>query len=286
MTIIAASTYSFNQLITAGKLSQLESIALAKELGFDAIEIVDLIHDGQQSDQDYARSLRQEMDRLAFPLTNFTFGADFLNGSDGNFEVEVERVKTMIDIAEILGAKSVRHDATAGKPGLSFQQVLPTLVEGCLAVTEYAATKGIVTMVENHGLFSQDSLRVEELYTAVNHPNFRLLVDMGNFLCVDEDPAIAVSRVASYAGYAHAKDFHVKSGNGSHPGEGFFQTRGGNFLRGAIIGHGNVPVEQCLRILINAGYNGPLAIEFEGMEDNLTGMKISLANLRRYIGKQ
>lgn len=281
MTIIAASTYSFNPLISSGKITQLESLVFAQKLRFDAIEIVDLLHDNQLSDRDYAQTLRDELDHLDFPITNFTFGADFLNGSDGDFEAEVARVKTMIDIAEILGAKSVRHDATSGKPGLSFNQVLPTLVKGCLAVTEYAETKGIMTMVENHGLFSQDSSRVEELYSAVNHPNFKLLVDMGNFLCVDEDPTIAVSRVAPYAGYAHAKDFHLKA-SGSDPGEGFFQTRAGNFLRGAIIGHGNVPVEQCLGILKNAGYDGPIAIEFEGIEENLEGLRISLANLRRY----
>ncbi|MBP1043134.1 sugar phosphate isomerase/epimerase [Vagococcus sp. BWB3-3] len=282
MTIIAASTYSFNQLISAGEISQIESIALAKDLGFDGIEIVDLIHDNAQSDLDYAQSLRNELDRLAFPITNFTFGADFLNGSDHDFEREVARIKQMIDIAEVLGAKSVRHDATNGRPGDSFAQVLPTIVKGCLAITEYAATKGITTMVENHGLFSQDSTRLESLYTAVNHPNFKLLVDMGNFLCVDEDPTLAVSRLAPYAGYAHAKDFHIKSGNDSHPGEGFFQTRGGNFLRGAIIGHGNVAVAQCLRILKLAGYDGPIAIEFEGIEKNMEGLRISLANLRQY----
>lgn len=283
MRLIAASTYSFNQLISAGTITQLESISLAKELGFDAIEIVDLIHDNQLSDQEYAQELRNELNRLEFPITNFTFGADFLNGSNGNFDMEVAHVKQMIDIADILGAKSVRHDATIGKSGYSFEQVLPTLVRGCLAVTDYGATKGIMTMVENHGLFSQDSTRVEALYAAVNHPNFKLLVDMGNFLCVDEDPTLAISRLAPYAGYAHAKDFHLKSGQDSHPGEGFFQTRGGNFLRGAIIGHGNVPVKQCLTILTLAGYEGPLAIEFEGMEDNIEGMRISLANLKRYM---
>ena len=38
-------------------------------------------------------------------------------------------------------------------------------------MTEYAAAKGIKTMVENHGFFCQDSDRVEKLVTAVAHPN-------------------------------------------------------------------------------------------------------------------
>ena len=106
---------------------------------------------------------------------------------------------------------------------------------------------------------------------------------MGNFVCVDEDPAIAVSRVAPYAFYVHAKDFHLKSGEGTDPGEGYAKTRGGNYRRGAIIGHGNVPVKSCLTALKMANYTGGIAIEFEGMEDNITALKIGLINLKRYI---
>ena len=138
-------------------------------------------------------------------------------------------------------------------------------------------------MVENHGFFCQDSERVEKLVNSVANDNFGLLCDMGNFLCADENPVDAFSRVAPNAFYCHAKDFHVKSGMGSDPGEGFFKSRAGNYLRGAIIGHGDVPVVQCLSILKNAGYDGYIAIEFEGLEDCEKGISIGLSNLRRYV---
>ena len=140
-------------------------------------------------------------------------------------------------------------------------------------------------MVENHGYFAQDSLRVEKLITAVGHPNFGVLVDMGNFLCVDEAPQDAVGRLMPYAFHVHAKDFHVKSGNEPDPGTGWFTSRGGNYLRGAIIGHGIVPIVQCLKIMKSKGYNGVLSIEFEGMEEPLRGLEIGLQNLRRYVSQ-
>ena len=62
-----------------------------------------------------------------------------------------------------------------------------------------------------------------------------------------------------------------------------FGTRGGNYLRGAIIGHGNVPVLQCLRIMQREGYNGVLSIEYEGIEDVLMGVQIGHDNLRRLV---
>ena len=116
------------------------------------------------------------------------------------------------------------------------------LAKGCRAVADYPAQKGIRTMTENHGFFSQDSLRVEKLINTVASDNFGQLVDMGNFLCADDDPVTAVGRCAPYAFYVHAKDFIVKSGQGVNPGQGFFLSRGGNFLRGTIVGHGDVPV--------------------------------------------
>ncbi|NLL47779.1 MAG: sugar phosphate isomerase/epimerase [Firmicutes bacterium] len=75
----------------------------------------------------------------------------------------------------------------------------------------------------------------------------------------------------------------MKSGNGPGPGQGWFQTRGGNYLRGSIIGHGEVPLLQILRILKNADYSGVLSIEFEGLEDPLKAILIGLENLRRYL---
>ena len=285
---VPVSTHSFQRLLSAGEITQFECVAKAAEMGFDAIEFVDILpHDGS-SREEYAKKLRAECERLGLAISNYTVSADFINGCDGDLEKEIKRVKGEIDIAAILGAPGVRHDATWGFGNgryQGFDKVLPRLAEGCRCVTEYAATLGIRTMVENHGLFCQDSRRVEKLVLAVDHENFGLLCDMGNFLCVDEDPTQAISRTAPYAFYAHAKDFLVKSGSGPNPGKGFFKTRGGNYLRGTIVGHGAVPVRQCISILKAAGYDGMVAIEFEGMEDVLEGISIGLENLRRYIGE-
>ena len=61
------------------------------------------------------------------------------------------------------------------------------LEKGCRGVTEYAAGKGVRTMVENHGHFVQDSDRCEVLMRTVNHPNFGALVMVrsGNVIRVE-----------------------------------------------------------------------------------------------------
>lgn len=285
---IGVSSYSYSRLVRSGAMKQIDVIGAAKEAGFDVIEFSTIQVPEGQTLPTYAQALREEARRVDIPIANYTIGADFLNGSAGDLAAEIARVKKEVDIAEILGAPGMRHDATggyvAGHVGAKgFDDALPRLAEGCRAVTEYAATKGVRTMVENHGYFCQDSIRVEKLMNAVGHANFGALIDMGNFYCADEDAGEAVGRLARYAFHAHAKDFHIKSGSSFHPGEGWFISRGGNFLRGAIIGHGDVPLLQALRALKRTGYDGVLSIEFEGMEDVLNSLRIGLVNLRRLV---
>ncbi|MGC9393636.1 MAG: sugar phosphate isomerase/epimerase family protein [Anaerolineae bacterium] len=285
---IGVSSYSFHRLVRDGAMSQLDVIAKAKEMGFDVIEFSTFHLPEGETPLTFAPQVKAECGRVGIEIANYTISADFLKGSGGDWQAEVERLKDEVRVAQILGVPGMRHDAAWGFAvdhvgPRGFDDALPTLVNGCHAVTEFAAGLGIKTMVENHGFFAQDSERVEKLVNGVGHPNFGLLIDMGNFLCVDEDPTAALGRLMPYAFHVHAKDFHVKSGNEPNPGEGWFQSRGGNYLRGAILGHGDVPVVQCLRLMKKANYDGVLSIEFEGIEDPLKGIKIGLDNLRRFV---
>ncbi len=282
---ICVSSYSFQPMLKSGEISQLGLIKKVKEMGFDGIEFTDLSPENGLSEREYAQMLREESERLNLPIVNYTIGAELINRP---LDEECERLFGKVDVAAILGASGMRHDATGGFEGAKgrfcgFDQALPTLIEGCRRVTEYAAEKGVSTMVENHGFFAQDSDRVEKLVTGVANENFGLLVDIGNFACADDPSDKAVGRVAKYAKHVHIKDFHIKSGSEPDPGRGFFRSRAGNYLRGAIIGHGNIPVAQCIGILKRAGYDGYVSIEFEGIEQTLKGIEIGLENLRRYV---
>mgnify|MGYP003293959938 CR=1 FL=1 len=88
----------------------------------------------------------------------------------------------------------------------------------------------------------------------VNHPNYGWLVDIGNFICADENCAISVGKLKDFIAHVHAKDFFIRSGMEPDPGRGWFQTRAGNYIRGTILGHGVIPVTQCLAILKRAGW--------------------------------
>ncbi len=66
----------------------------------------------------------------------------------------------------------------------SFQEARP--IESLRAAAGYAAEKGTQLTTENHGGYFALSPRLEHLFEAVNHPNFGLLCDIGNFQDADE----------------------------------------------------------------------------------------------------
>ncbi len=122
--------------------------------------------------------MREECARLGLPVVAYTVGADFLFGAGGDWRAEAKRLREEVRVAHALGAPCMRHDATGGFPRehhgpRGFDDALPILIQGCRAVTEYAAEFGIRTTVENHGCFCQDSERVERLMNGVGHAEFR-----------------------------------------------------------------------------------------------------------------
>ncbi len=285
---ISVSSYSFQQYIKAGKLSQLDTVKAAYDLGLRAIEFIDLCPEFGKAptldeQKEYAKLIRAEADKYGMDINAYTIGANlFKKGEDA--EKEIKRLCDQLDVAAILGAKVMRHDVcwTYGKEAdaRSFELMLPTIAANARKVTEYAATLGIKTCSENHGTIAQDSYRVEKLFSAVAHENYGLLVDMGNFACVDEDSAMAVSRVAPYAFHVHAKDWLVHDFDEDFPSG--YHTRGCRRLVGCAVGEGNIPVKRCLAILKKAGYDGYVSIEYEGPNDCIEGIKQGIENLKSF----
>ena len=276
---ISVSSYSYSQLGN----SDFERIDLAKKMGFEGIEFAE-INPGDSDKTEYAKELKAYADRAGVAISNYAIGADFINR---DVDEEIGRLKDEVDIADILGVKTMRHDATIGpeeerfsKTG--FEKYLPVLAKGCKAVTEYAKTKGIKTSVENHGYYCQQSDRVEALIKAVNDDNFGWLVDIGNFLCADENPLDAVKVGVKHIVYAHVKDFYYADRSVEKP-DGYFDTRDGNHLCGSVLGDGIVPVAECVELIKKSGYDGWITLEYEGRETPLTAVPKGLEFLRKTI---
>ena len=283
---ISVSSYSFSQYIRDGRMTQADCVSKAKEMGFDAIEFTDIDGAALEEQKENAAKIREEAEKVGIDINAYTIGACLFGDTEEKMQAEVARLKDQLDVAKILGAGVMRHDVcySLGKTGKSrsFDLMLPDIAKNARLVSEYGASLGIRTCSENHGYIAQDSDRVERLFNAVNCENYGLLVDIGNFICVDENPVTAVSRVAPYAVHVHAKDMYIRSTKT----EGCLgRTRGGNYFGGAVVGEGDIPVKQCLGILRRAGYDGYVSIEYEGVEDCICGIARGYKNLKRIISE-
>ncbi|MBE5806961.1 MAG: sugar phosphate isomerase/epimerase [Clostridiales bacterium] len=268
---IGVSSYSFSGYMRQTSATLADICGIAKDMGFDGIEFIDLPAEGHADELEQADALRARCDELGLPVVAYTVRADFLED-----EREADRLKQKLEVAAHLGAKLMRHDVT-WRTDVPWRDIIARTAPAIREVTEYAQTLGIATCTENHGFVLQDADRLEALMRAVDHPNYGWLVDFGNFLCADQDPFHALPIAAPYAFHAHAKDFLLKD---SAPGEGWITTRGGRAIRGTVLGHGVVPIAACVSALRQAGYDGWLSLEFEGWEDCLRAVKAGLAYLR------
>jgi sugar phosphate isomerase/epimerase len=107
-------------------------------------------------------------------------------------------------------------------------------------------------------------------------------MDVGNFLCADENSVAAVKNNLPFASHIHFKDFFVRRFY-ADPGEGFFKTSTGNYLRGTIVGQGDVDTRAIVKLVKDSGYKGFISVEFEGMEECRNGSRIGMANLKRFF---
>ncbi|WP_054711129.1 sugar phosphate isomerase/epimerase [Bacillus sp. JCM 19041] len=283
------SSYSLNQAIQSGEMTILDVVDYVADVGADHIEIVpigfDLLENPALVDEIANRTRARGLE-----ISNYAVGANFIQETTEEYESVIETVKKHVDVASRLGASRMRHDVASRKLEETsfafFEEDLPSLVAACQEIADYASQYNIITSVENHGFYIQASERVQRLVRAVNRDNFKTTLDIGNFLCVDEDPLVGVANNLSYASIVHFKDFYCRKSNNLPIKEGWLQTSSGRYLRGAIVGHGDVAISEIVAFIQEKGYDGYVSIEFEGMEDCRIGAKLGLQTIKQLWKEQ
>ena len=280
---IGVSSYSYNsELVKKGNFTQYSTIAAAKNQGFDTIEFVALEPHNSMTKKEYARLLNEHAKEVDIDISAYLVGANFLQPDTASIKAEVKRVCEELDVAAELGVKLFRHDL--GGPSKGFDNYMMEIVPYVVEITKYAETLGIKTMSENHGYVFQNGERMEKFVNAVNHPNYGLLCDIGNFLCLNQDPIPEITRIAPYTIHVHAKDFLIINKDICTEGAKMYKSRAGFYLYPMPVNEGSVPVRQCIEILKNVGYDGAINIEYEGELPCFTGIKRGYNNLKKILG--
>ena len=167
-------------------------------MGIDAVELQifdESVPEGMTM-REYAGALTARAREIGLDVPIFTVSSNLYCADP---EAELTRLCAMVDIASECGIPLMRHDVTysflGNEPSKSPKRIIEFVVPYIRRLADYAKSKGVKTCSENHGRLMQDSYRMEELFYAVDHENYGLLCDMGNFGGADEDCAEAVSKL-------------------------------------------------------------------------------------------
>ena len=291
MPKFGVSIYSVSRNIISGKFSPEQAVEWLCEQGSEVIEIVpfgiDLL-----ADPGLAGRMRAAADKHGVPIDNYSLNADFLLETESERAAEIARVKSHIDAAKELGVTTLRSDCTGYRRPISentienFIKELPTITQTYDEIADYASSRGIKLLIENHGFHANGADRVRLILKNVTSSNFGHQLDVGNYICVDDSPEIATKKMMPFATTVHMKDFYVRQND---PGDAtqfdcsgsWFRSVGGQYLRGSIFGQGDLNVYNIIKTVKSTGFDGNIYIEYEGMEDCLYGTKVSLDNLKR-----
>ena len=316
---LGISSYSLNKRLRTEEMSLFDVIDWAKEHDCAHLELVPfslpLLKEDGTVDYDYVKRVRDHAEKVGMPLSAFSLNACVIKPTADERKRELDRIRMYMDMAHFLGIKKMRHDTCSGQHpnGINtpeqFEKDFPVFVDAVRELADYAATLGMSTTLENHGLYVNGADRMVRLLNAVDRPNVGMTLDVGNFLCVDDRPEVAVAKCIKYADMIHLKDFYIRKKDrmlpqdgmytaGAKPAKpyvmptpeefrnmppslGFVGTASGlNILRGSILGQGDMDIWAILKTVKDGGYDKVVSIEFEGMEDCGAATDICLKTAR------
>lgn len=273
---------SIGSLFTKG-LSLQEAVDLAVDYGIHAVEPypVNELFAGNLS---AAKKFGEYCSKKGVDIPCFSMLG---NLESINYKEEVKRLKGFIDAAAAMGAGMFHHTLV---PSLKhsaehmpiFKQIIPQLVSACEEICDYAAQYNITCVYEDQGFVINGVRAYEEFYLSIDRPNKGVVADFGNILFVGEKPHEFAGHFAPLVKHVHVKDYLAKPGSSPFPGQEWYLTANGDYLRGTVIGHGTVDFLQTIKILLRAGYDGYYSIEFDGVEPPEVGIENGLRNLRYY----
>lgn len=247
-----------------------------KQLGLEYIDV----HAGMLGAPDEAAAkIKSALAKSGLTLSGFSMSNSFSGDKPEEFRAQVDTVKQWIQVADQVRAPvsrifggylsiEQRNDPAIRKQ--KYRQIMDGLGE----VAREAEKHNLILALENHGGLPCTGEEQVEVIRAINSPSLKATVDVGNYMNGGQEGHIGTRLAAPYAAYVHFKDF-VKVADSKLPW--------GWNIAACVIGDGAVNHRACLEALRDVGYNGFVALEYEGMEDEQTGVPKSVAYMKRVM---
>ncbi len=269
---IAVSTYSFWRFRDDSKLSIAACIDQAADMGFDAVEVLEMqIEPGERQ---ALAALKQRALVNGIALCGLSTHQGFVSPDREIRRQNVAKTIASIELAYQLGIPTMR--VNTGRwgtsktfdelmqnrglepplPGFKDDDAFPWVIDSLHDCLPTAEKCGVTLGLENHWGLGRTPAGVLRIVKAINSPWLKVTLDTGNFL---EDHYEKLEQLAPDAVFVQAKTYY---------GGGIWYTLELDYPRIAAL-------------LRRQHYRGWISLEFEGREDYRTAIPKSLDLLRR-----
>ncbi len=269
--------YSFHRRYAAEKWTP---DRLAQEVAALGVEGIDYHSRLLGSMEGTAELVQAAVTKHGLVLSGMSFSTNFNRAKKEDWDKEVESTKKWIAFAAGLkapvsrifgGSLSDKERQDRAAQAAAWQR----MIDGMAAVAKEAEKLGLILALENHGGLPCTAQEQIDAIKAINSPSLRATIDVGNYMSGGEEGHLATARVAPYCAYVHLKDFK-KAPDPAKPW--------GWSVKSCTVGEGDVNLPACIEALKKSGYTGFVALEYEGPEDETTGVPKSVATMRKLLG--
>ena len=265
---ISLAQWSLHKKLYAGDLENLDFAKTASEqFGIQAIEYVNQFFADHAEDQDY---LQQMIDRAGDvgvqSLLIMVDGEGQLgNPNSAGRTKAVENHYRWVTAAKTLGCHSIRVNAgSAGK----YHEQAKLAADGLSRLSQFAAEHDINVIVENHGGLSSNGQWLAHVIRTVDRDNCGTLPDFGNFRIAKGKAGQPDKEYDRYIGVAALMPFAKAVSAKSH----VFDAAGNET---------KTDYSRMMQIVLDAGYDGYVGVEFEGDGDEFEGIAATQKLLQR-----
>ena len=269
-------------LTTIGSYKEMVDYAVAH--GITKLEILNLL-DMSTPDLDKARELKAYADEKGISFPCVSVGLSLV---DEDRREAIETVKQYAQIAQILGSPYLHHTIALNfsepqKIADNFELFYSRGLEAVREIFDYAATLGIRTIYEDQGFLFNGRKNFGRFLNEVDR-NVGVVADFGNIQFADEDVEDFIFAFSDRVVHVHVKDYIVTDGTSREKLPDEYTSKGGNYLRGCLIGEGSVHTDDAFHALQAMGYKGFVALEGDPIgPDEDASFRKNLETVNRYM---
>ena len=255
----AICAYSFRKALAAGSLSYLDLVDMAVEHGIDGIDST-VYWFPREDLSTFLTSFRRKAYLAAVELPSIAIRTDLCRPDTRAQDREVAWLQHWVDVSHELGSSHIRVFGGHVPEGSSEDEAAKWVTEILKRAGDYAADKGVVLGLENHGGITLRAERIIQIVQATDHPNVGINLDTGNFR---SEPYQQIEMCLPYAVNSQFK-VHLRDEQGNHEPSDW---------------------DRIVGMFAAAGYRGYMALEYEAPEDPFTAVPRHLARLRELVEK-